>query len=141
MPKRLSLLLFPAAFVLTLWLVLAAVLEAYLFVESGATEFQAGIVTRLRAELVVSGIFLVMSGFAPIFLAAYFLATRKWSQLSRVKFNSTLFVGCYVFFSIIMGHEFSWAWLALLMAGGIGVLISEALGWALAGRTRTLRPR
>jgi hypothetical protein len=138
MLKRLSSLGFPLVFVFTLLLLLALTLEAHRIVDGlGTPRFEADAISRAWSALVFAGYFLVMSGYLLTFLASYFLFTRKWPRPRRLLASVALFVGSYVFFSVLLGHDITLTWGALLAAGVLSVLIADAFAEALHRRTET----
>lgn len=128
MLRRLALLVFPFVFVSALLILLTFTLEMYrLFDGFGTPRFEASVSARIWHNLVFAGYFLVMSGYLLIFLVSYFFLTRRWLKLHRMIVSVALFIGCYMVFSLMMGHDITLTWGALLVAGILSVAISDAL--------------
>lgn len=128
MLRRLTLLTFPLVFVLVLLMLLALTLEAYRLMDGlGTPRFEANAAVRIWQSIVFAGYFLVMSGYLLTFLVIYIFLTRRWRRLQRMLASVMLFTGCYIFFSLMMGHDITLTWGALLVAGIMSVAISDAL--------------
>ena len=134
MLRQNSRILFAATFVVALLVFLMLSLEVYRAIEGyGVPSFDGNHVQRLRSNFLVASYFLVASGYLIAFLAAYFLFTKKMRKPIRVLISSLLFVAAYVFFLLVMGNTFSMLEGALLLAGIVSVVISDALADAVSG--------
>lgn len=141
MLRRLALLAFPLVFVFALLMLLALTLEAHRLVDGlGTPRFVANVAVRIWQSVVFAGYFLVMSGYLLMFLVIYIFLTERWRRLQRMLASVMLFIGCYIVFSLVMGHDITLTWGALLLAGIISVAISDALADA-AKRVGDRRPR
>jgi hypothetical protein len=138
MLKRFSSFVFPLAFVFALLILLALALEVHRIVDGlGTPRFEASVISRIWHGLVFSGYFLVMSGYLLTFLVSYFFLTKKWLRPKRVLASVALFIGCYAFFSVLLGHDITFTWGALLVAGILSVIIADALAEAFYRCTAT----
>lgn len=138
MLKRFSSLVFPLIFLSVLLVLLALALEVHRIVDGlGTPRFEADALSRAWHALVFAGYFLVMSGYLLIFLASYVLLTRKWPRPRRLLVSVLLFVGSYVFFSLLFGHDITWTWVVLLTVGILSVVVADAFGEVFRRRMAT----
>ena len=124
-------LLFPVTFLVFLLLALALGLH-FLTAFLAEPERRAGYFRGegLLLAVYLSGVFLVLSGYAVAVCLGYWLAPENWSDNHRTAVHVALFPASYGFFVLIMDGNFGLREAILLFVGILSVLLADRLARA-----------
>ncbi len=97
---------------------------------------------RLQVNILGAGVFLLLSGFLPAYLALYTLFMRKSPRVRRMVLSTIVFSASFVFLYILIGESIGAHELWLFLLGVACVLVSDAIGEFArnAGRPNGVRP-
>lgn len=127
--------MFATTFLAALLIFLVAVLEIGQLIEhyAGSVKMRGAVIERLWVGVAVSGTFLIVSGYAFMFLVSYLFFTHMMPRRRRVLLNVVLFVVAFACFMFFVGDSISPLSIGLLLAGSVSVVISDAVASALTG--------
>lgn len=121
-------MIFVAIFLCSLLILLALALYGA-EVLSGERELVEGelLFSRLQVNLLGAGVFLLLSGFLPAYLALYFLFMPRLPQVRRILLSVFAFIASFAFLVVFIGDSIDCYDIWLFALGALSVVVSDSI--------------